>query len=720
MHTSTPSPSPRPFTPRPVCVALLAALPLLAQAQTATPAQTAASATWLDTVTVVGTRTALPVRDNPASVSVVDQDQIERQAPESIAEMLRDVPGVEVVDSNAAGMKRLSIRGESSRRVTILVDGQEMTDHSTYGTPVLVDPANVERIEVVRGPSSVLYGAKAIGGVVNIVTRGGAARPIQLETGVSYDTAARGRQGWAALSGTLGAFDYRLSGQTSDYADRRVPESRYAADGRLHDTAYGSDNGSLHLGYTFGQRRNHVVALKAERNTLQTDSWTDPATLTYPITDFRIDLPRRERRKVGLFYDGTGLSDVVRKVHVDAYYQTVDREFSNLVTMRPTTATTVGVTSTSDDRIRNYGGTAQVDLALHADHTTIAGLHYLMDDLDTAKTSTQTVTMSMLPRPVSTVTASRDRAESRTASAFVQDSWRFAPAFSLSAGVRYYEVESELKSTTDATRAGQGSQTNRHAVKSLGLTYAGLPATTLRMQYAEGYTTPTLLQRYTDTSAGRGTTTYGNPDLAPETSRNLEAGARYNRDGLVLDGAVFHSRARNYITDQPCTTTSCPSRASAGGYTYVNADQARAHGLELAAEYLLPGTSFTPYVNATWTRRQLRSAGLSTYDSGTPAVAGRAGVRHDARLGGHEIWSDLYLRAATGVKQTTLESGTAVTRELPGWATLNLGLGTKFGRDGAYQASLNLLNLFNKAYRASLEELPGAERSVVVTLRATF
>src|SRR5690606_1181710 len=84
------------------------------------------STTWLDTLTVVGTRTELSVFENPASVSVVEGEQLERTPPTSIAEMLRDVPGIEVVDSSAPGMKRLRIRGESSRRVTILVDGQEI------------------------------------------------------------------------------------------------------------------------------------------------------------------------------------------------------------------------------------------------------------------------------------------------------------------------------------------------------------------------------------------------------------------------------------------------------------------------------------------------------------------------------------------------------------------------------------------------------------------
>lgn len=157
----------------------------------------------LDTMTVVGTRTETSVRDNPASVSVVEREQIEKRGADSVAELLRDVPGVSVVDTAVAGMKRIRIRGEQSNRVVILVDGQEMTDQSSYGAPFLIDPSNIERIEVVRGPASVLYGAKAIGGVVNVITKKGAAEPVQLELGAGYFSGSKGKQASAAVSGTL-------------------------------------------------------------------------------------------------------------------------------------------------------------------------------------------------------------------------------------------------------------------------------------------------------------------------------------------------------------------------------------------------------------------------------------------------------------------------------------------------------------------------------------
>ena len=692
------------------------------------------SATWLDTIAVVGTRTETSVQDNPASVTVVDQEEIARKSGESIADMLRDVPGVQVMDASAPGMKRLSIRGESSRRVTILVDGQEITDHSTYGTPILVDPSGVERIEVVRGPASVLHGAKAIGGVVNIITKKGADKPVQVEIGGTYYSGTAGWQGWGAVSGTIDNFDYRFSGSLDDHGDRYVPDGRYTSTGRLDGTSFSNDNLSAHLGYTFGDAGNHYIALKATQHRLSTQNWIDPSTLEFPVVDFNIDLPQRDLRKVGLYYDGTDISDTVRKVHVDAFYQTVDRLFRNEVVMQPTSMINVGVESTSDDRNINYGGTAQVDLQFHPDHYTIVGLQYLTDNLRTAKTSTQTTTITP-PRgsPIVTVVPSSgfDDASIHTVSAFAQNEWSFAEDFKLTTGARYYytRTEHDYAERNAAPVGTHPAGSDGQLVTSAGLTYTGIEDTTLRASYSEGYITPTLLQLFTDTTAGRGALTYGNPDLEAETSRNVEIGARYNAGGVVFDAAAFYTVADAYITSIPCaSTTSCPATAGAADFIYVNANQATTYGVELAAEYTIPGTSFTPYVTGAWMQRKLEFVDAietwSTYNSNTPALSGRLGLRWEGEVANHNAWADLYVRAASGVKLTARNSTTNLleTDSLPGYGTLNFAFGGSFGGedDDRFRYAVNFNNILDKEYRSSFEEVPGIGRSVEVSLRMKF
>ena len=102
-----------------------------------TPALAQRNAQELETVTVIGTGLPTEVLHNPASITVISADEIEHRAPVSVATLLRDVPGVQISEE---GIERIMIRGEEARRVAFLIDGQRLTDHTSYGQPVLVDP----------------------------------------------------------------------------------------------------------------------------------------------------------------------------------------------------------------------------------------------------------------------------------------------------------------------------------------------------------------------------------------------------------------------------------------------------------------------------------------------------------------------------------------------------------------------------------------------------
>lgn len=699
---------------RPLAVLLLSASPLALQPALAQEA----AGTWLDTVTVVGTRTETAVRDNPRSVAVITKEDIEKRSADSIAELLRDVPGVDIADESVAGMKRLRIRGESSRRVTILVDGQEITDHSTYGTPLLVDPATVERIEVVKGPSSVLYGAKAIGGVVNIITKKGADKPVEVEGGGSYYSGSGGWQSWAAVSGSKDGFDYRLSATADRHGDRRVPKGRYSATGKLDDTAFNNKNLYAHLGYRFGEADNHYLALKYEQHFLESEGWPGPPGSLAGVERFKIDLPQRDRRKVGLYYDGDDISDIVRKVHVDLYYQTIDRLFENQVSVRMTPTRTVDVISTSDDRITDYGVNAQVDLSLLEGHQTIVGAQYLSDNLVTGKTSTTTMT-GFGPFPTTTKSSSRDKAHIDTVSLYAQDEWSLTDAVKLTTGLRLNHTRTGLDETTVAARAGFEGTDDTRLLSSLGLTFEPTDSLVLRAGYSEGYISPTLLQLFSSTTAGGQGTIYGNPDLTAELARNFEVGARYEDAGLALDVGAFYTKAKDYITTTPCVTVTAYCLTTGTSSLYVNADSATTYGLEFLAEYEL-ASGFSPYVGGSWIRRELEYASYSTFNSDTPALSGRIGVKYEGELWEKPFWADLFLRGSTGSRQTYLDGASLVTETLPGWGTLNLAFGGSYGEDNRLSLSVSFNNILDKEYRPTFGELPGVRRSIEVSARVKF
>lgn len=160
------------FTPRRfssfrfAALALALSAPMLASAQT-TPA------TDLDTVLVTATRTASTVDASLAAVEVIDRKQIEASSARSLPELLRGRAGITLINQGGLGkLSTLFLRGTESDHTLFLIDGVRIGSPTSGLTSLQDIPlAQIERIEIVRGPRSSLYGADAIGGVIQIFTR---------------------------------------------------------------------------------------------------------------------------------------------------------------------------------------------------------------------------------------------------------------------------------------------------------------------------------------------------------------------------------------------------------------------------------------------------------------------------------------------------------------------------------------------------------------------
>ncbi len=162
--------------------ALLFAVTSLAQAATDT----------LDEVVVTATRTAQAADASLASVTVITRQDIERLQAQSVPEVLRGVAGLTFSNNGGAGKATsVFLRGTNADHVLVLVDGIKIGS-ATLGTASFQDipVAQIERIEIVRGPRASLYGSEAIGGVIQIFTRkgGGAMAPSASFTAGSYGT----------------------------------------------------------------------------------------------------------------------------------------------------------------------------------------------------------------------------------------------------------------------------------------------------------------------------------------------------------------------------------------------------------------------------------------------------------------------------------------------------------------------------------------------------
>jgi vitamin B12 transporter len=189
----------------------------------------------VDPVVVTATPVETPAEQLGASVSVVNGEDFQTYHYPTVDEALRSVPGVEIRRSGAYGKTTsVTIRGANANQVQVLVDGLRVKS-PTLGQVDLSDisPDLIERIEVIRGAQSTLYGADAIGGVINIITRKGKGGPfqatVQQEVG-NYDTLvsrATVYGAWKILNYALSASHFESNGQfQNDETDANAISAR--------------------------------------------------------------------------------------------------------------------------------------------------------------------------------------------------------------------------------------------------------------------------------------------------------------------------------------------------------------------------------------------------------------------------------------------------------------------------------------------------------------
>lgn len=233
------------FTRTAAAIGLLAAFPALAADG--------------DAIVVTATRQAQRANELLANVSVISREEIEAAGQTTLPELLARQPGVETATSGAPGSaSSVFLRGTNSEHTLVLVDGMRVNS-ATLGTTSLsrIPLSQVERIEILRGPASALYGSEAIGGVIQIFTKqGGGESAVNLEAAYgTYNTSKLA----AGLSGEKDGLRYQLQAsfdQTDGFSNVRNPRN-----GAYNPDRDGFSNASLtgNLAYRFN--RDHEVGL---------------------------------------------------------------------------------------------------------------------------------------------------------------------------------------------------------------------------------------------------------------------------------------------------------------------------------------------------------------------------------------------------------------------------------------------------------------------------
>ena len=446
----------------PLLFPLIASLPVVAPAATTQP------------IVVTAARAAQTVDETLAPVTVITREELERRQVRSLGDLFRGLPGV--TSSSQGGRGKLSsifLRGAESDQVLVLIDGVKV-GNATAGTTAFehVPVERIERIEVVRGPRSHLYGSEAIGGVIQIFTRrgGGELKPSFSIGGGSFGT-------------VNGSFDLRGGGERAWFnlgVDVEDTDGFNACTGRPSDpvtflggggcfTVEPDDDGyenvskSLRAGRRFGDGNEVEFHFLESNSEVEFDgSFENETESEQRVAGARLKLAAGENARVGLTL---GRSRDKRDNFRDGAF--------------------AGRFDTERDSV-----SAQADFFVGDEHTLSAGIDYLDDEVDAA---------------VDYAVTSRDNK-----GYFAQFLGGFGDT-DLQVGLRRDDNEQFGGKTTGGVAVGRWLSAGRRAT----------------LAYGTAFKAPTFNELYWPNS--------GNPDLEPEESSSIELGLSGAADAWSLN-----------------------------------------------------------------------------------------------------------------------------------------------------------------------------------------
>lgn len=675
-----------PVRPRPALAPHLlslaiAALALPAVAQSTQNTDGSAAPEKLQPVLLTGN----PLREKePVQPSLqLSGDALTLRRGATLGESLDGLPGV-AATYFGPNANRPVLRGLDGDRVRMLSNSGASIDASSlsYDHAVPVDPLVVDRIEVLRGAASLLYGGNAIGGVVNTLDKRIPREPAQGLSGAAelrLGGAAAERNGAVTLDGGSSSWAWHadVSGRKAD--DLRVP------DGRVRNAASDSHGGALGSSLLFSQGFAGV-SLEDYRN--------DYGVTVEP--DVKIRMQRQRLATAGEWRDAGGLFPRIEWQASRSHYEHQEVEGTGEV----------------GTRFKSRGS----DLRLQAEHAAlgpvrgVVGLQWERSDFSALGEE------ALVPGT-----------RSRSAALFVLEQYRSGP-LSLAAGLRQESLRVASDGDAPGAEEGRFGEAGRRSFKprslSLSAGYALSPSLALQANLSDTQRAPMFYELYANgVHVATGAYERGDASLGLERARGLDLGLRWQEGGSLLRANVYQTRFRNYIAlDATGASLSNEEGETLPEYRYTGV-AARLNGLELEARQTLPRMDWSGAWRLTLggSFDAVRGSNRATGEPLPRLAPRRATLSLAADDGG--LWSaSLELRlAARQNRVPTLDTPTA------GYGLLRLNLARQL-RLGGYDALwyLKLDNLGNKtAYSATsmatLRDLsPLAGRSALMGLQVRF
>ena len=506
-------------TPRAALRLFLLVLPLSAAAQGR-----------LDPVAITATREPQVLSRSSADVVVIDAETIRNTTADSVEDLLRRAAGVQIARNGGPGQTSgYFVRGTGTSSTVVLVDGVRVGS-ATLGQAEFeaLSLSQIERIEVLRGPASSLYGADGVGGVIQIFTRRGEGAP--RFTGGAAIGGYHSRQGDLGISGAQGAFDYAVSlaAEKSDGVSAVRPGDAFGTF-NPDDDGFSRKSGSLRLGWAPASGHRLGVSLLESRLKAQYDSAEFDAQFNPdPSPDFR---NRLKTRVAALDYRGAVTGSWTASAQLG---HSIDDAES-------------GGTTTTRFKTERDQATWQNALALAPDQQLVLAYEYL-----------------------------RERA---SGDAFAEAPKRHNNALVAGYSGRFDALGVQADVRHDDNSAYGGNTTGR-----LGLSYEPMPGLKLRALAGTTFRAPTFNDLFfPDYGIPPGTPGF---EIKPERGRSFEIGASWESGDTRLSVTAYRNDVRDLIGYEPSIDENFePLGLCPPGYAFGcarNIGRARLQGLTFA------------------------------------------------------------------------------------------------------------------------------------------
>lgn len=720
--------STRSITRCTLAVALLATL--TAGTAVAQQADSTARISRLAPVGVTATRRETTTLRTAVPVLVVDSMVIRAEYPNGLGDLFRTLPGIDVTGVGT-NQSRLMIRGQRGQRILLAEDGMRLNNarrQQDFGEiPALTDPNDLDRVEVVRGPASVLYGTDAIGGVVNMRTLGLPAPGSKGISGTAFYRRSEADGQDAAhvrLSAREGRFAFALSATERSATNYFAPAGRFG-DLRLRAPAEVRDAGVRDANYAVKVAYDLTAASSVSLRVARYDArsagfgYVDPkAWGDSSGTIVRLLYPDQTVDRATLNYVHQSLrSPLADRITLTTSLSGNDRIFRQAIDIAFTPTAGMNIRSENVTDLRNLGLRAEAVKVLASRHVLTYGVDWYRDRSTNTDSSETRMYGFGPPSTRLSTTPNLPNANYATGGAYAQGQFFLGDRVELGAGARGQLIRTVTRETPGLPPERAGVNAGDEAfVGQVNGRWEVRDGVNLVVAVGRAFRAPNLIERYFE-----GATPEGNgyqmasPSLTPETSLNVDVGVKLRRRRLSAELTVFSNSIRDGIRIAPQDTMIGGFRA----FKNENIARLRDTGIEAIAEVqLVRGFSVL--------------GSVATLDSKNVDSSNPVGDSYASKIGAELGWRDARGRGGVryevrhqGSRKDIALAGSPVGDRLPTFTVHALRGELRLPVVGSVRPTLNIAvtNLTNTLYSEASNTSffrPEPPRSVLAALRFDF